>query len=656
MIAKNKNGQLPINILVYFCVALALFSAVALLTNNKITTISSDAELAGADFSTDIVRVNADCFDWYPDQLYVPDDFAGAGVDVAPQTEIRSSHSYGTYQAVLPLTPGKVYGLSAYSATYAMTLWVDGALLATVGEPGEDLESSSPKTNHFTVYFTPQTARTEIVVQRSDFVHAQGGQLYPLFVGEQDKITLMDQRTSLRGGIVVGNMLLAALFFFGIFLFFRNRKHFLFFSLSCLLLAVRTLFTSDKLIMLLLPNMNWFLSHKIEYMATIGFFIVFILYIDRMFDKRIPRLPVRIAVTLGVVELLLFLATPSTFYSLFMPWPTIADFIFVVVLFFFAGLAAFRGPREVRSEYVLLLAGALGFAVCAIMDLLRYMRYDDLNLIQVGMMIFVVANSLALTFNFKRMETEAEVVRRRERELTEKTNMLDSLNRMKTEFLATMSHEMQTPLTVISVDAQAANEILSEEQGSLEARELLGRMQNEAMRLGRMVRSTLELTAMREQAQSMAKLDFSALLKNSAESCRVLIEKQSNTLAVDVPIDLPPVYGDADLLAQVTQNILANASRYTKNGQVSVTATASDSGVKVVFADTGAGILPELLPHVCERGVSSDGTGYGLYLCKTVTDAHGGDIQIESEPSKGTAVTLTFPLYEGQLGGKSDER
>jgi signal transduction histidine kinase len=71
----------------------------------------------------------------------------------------------------------------------------------------------------------------------------------------------------------------------------------------------------------------------------------------------------------------------------------------------------------------------------------------------------------------------------------------------------------------------------------------------------------------------------------------------------------------------------------------------------ITVRDTGIGISSEILPRVFERGVSTDGTGYGLYLCKTIVESHGGKIWIESEPGNGATIYYTLPVYEGQFGG-----
>jgi signal transduction histidine kinase len=110
------------------------------------------------------------------------------------------------------------------------------------------------------------------------------------------------------------------------------------------------------------------------------------------------------------------------------------------------------------------------------------------------------------------------------------------------------------------------------------------------------------------------------------------------------------------MLLQVIYNIMGNASKHTQNGEITVSLNRAAGGLEAAIRDTGEGIAPEILPHVWERGVTSNGTGYGLSICKAfVEDIHGGRIRIESEPGKGTAVIFTLPLHSGELRMESGE-
>ncbi len=238
-----------------------------------------------------------------------------------------------------------------------------------------------------------------------------------------------------------------------------------------------------------------------------------------------------------------------------------------------------------------------------------------------------------------------------QKKLDEQNAVLAQANRVKTEFLANASHEMRTPLTVTSVNVQVVMKLL-ENMGEVindpEVGELLKNAQSEIMRLSRMVGGMLTLASMSENTDRQ-KLDFTKLLRSGIEMLRLTLAEKGNNLIIDIENELI-VFGNADLLAQVLSNLLQNARVHTENGTVTVSAKRQGQEVIVTVRDTGKGILQVLLPRVFERGVSDGGTGYGLYLCKTVVESHGGRIWIDSKPGNGTAVFYTLPVYEGQFG------
>lgn len=264
----------------------------------------------------------------------------------------------------------------------------------------------------------------------------------------------------------------------------------------------------------------------------------------------------------------------------------------------------------------------------------------------VGMVGSSISIGGALYFFFRLYDAQ-------HREMNKMNAVLEQVNRTKTEFIANTSHEMRTPLTVISVNVQTVMSILEDMDEAVndpEAGELLENAQSEIMRLSRMVGGMLSLASMSENIERR-KIDFSALLKSGVEMLQLTLGKHGNVIETNIEKGLS-VFGNADLLAQVLTNLLQNAGAYTANGRVTVSAKKTDNAIMVTVCDTGKGIDPLLLPRVFERGVSAGGTGFGLYLCKTVVESHGGRIWIESQPGEGTAVYYTLPVYEGQFGGE----
>ena len=148
----------------------------------------------------------------------------------------------------------------------------------------------------------------------------------------------------------------------------------------------------------------------------------------------------------------------------------------------------------------------------------------------------------------------------------------------------------------------------------------------------------------------MKSLDMTTLLTTCTEAYRVILEKRGNQLAVNIADNLPPVYGNGDLLIQVMVNLLSNANAATKDGKINIKGELkSDHSQFIVVAvtDTGSGISPKLLPHVFERKVTgTDSSGIGLAICKEIITSHGGEIRIESKAGEGTTVFFSLPIEE----------
>ena len=222
------------------------------------------------------------------------------------------------------------------------------------------------------------------------------------------------------------------------------------------------------------------------------------------------------------------------------------------------------------------------------------------------------------------------------------------IDRVRTDFVANISHELRTPIGAISLMA----ENLIAEMGESESARLAEIILNEVTRLNETVNDLLDL----------AKIEFDGLSKReSIQTARVIDEAvgrlRSAALAKSVMIvveDNPDmsVIGDRAQLVSAVGNLIDNAVKYSKQGSiVKIEVTREDGRMLISVADNGSGIAPEHLRRVFERFYRVDdarsrgtgGTGLGLAIVRHIALLHGGDVSVTSEVGVGSTFTLSIP-------------
>lgn len=218
---------------------------------------------------------------------------------------------------------------------------------------------------------------------------------------------------------------------------------------------------------------------------------------------------------------------------------------------------------------------------------------------------------------------------------------------LQAAFLADSSHELRRPLTVIrtNIDVLRSNDLTSEEQ-----RACLDEMAAEAEAMARLIADLLFLSREGEHAIEHKPVDLSALAREQAT--RLAEQAQGHHLTVQVE-DGVWVLGDQARLSQMMTNVLENALAYTPaGGEVALCLVCREGWAELKVSDNGIGIPPEELPRVFERffrgrgarAMRPQGSGLGLAIVRHVAEIHGGQVEVESSPGRGTTLTVRLPL------------
>jgi len=234
---------------------------------------------------------------------------------------------------------------------------------------------------------------------------------------------------------------------------------------------------------------------------------------------------------------------------------------------------------------------------------------------------------------------------------------IESKDDMQKQFLSSVSHDLRTPMTTIAgfIDGILDGAIPPEKQDYY-----LNIIKNEIQRLGRLVSSLLDISRLQSGDRKFDKRSF-----NICELCRQTIisfEQQFNEKKLDVEFNSDEydmwTWGDKDAINQVVYNLCHNAIKFSYPGgayRVKIS-NLEDEKIKFSVYNDGIGIAKEELPFVFDRFYKSDksrgldktGVGLGLFISKTIIDAHGGDIRVDSEYEKWCEFSFTLPTERGE--------
>ncbi|MGB9880297.1 MAG: sensor histidine kinase, partial [Anaerolineae bacterium] len=230
---------------------------------------------------------------------------------------------------------------------------------------------------------------------------------------------------------------------------------------------------------------------------------------------------------------------------------------------------------------------------------------------------------------------------------------LKELDRMKSDFISTVSHELRSPLHSISGYVQLLLDGKAPDKATQQ--ECLEIVYRQTQHLTNLINDLLDASRMESASLVLQKepVQMYLAVQEVLADLQPLAEQAQITLTNHLTPDLPVVFGDKERLKQVVRNLVHNAIKFTpKGGHVTISATVEPGRIVVSVQDDGIGIPAEALPRLFERFYQVDssstrragGTGLGLYICKQIVTAHGGEIWVKSQVGKGSTFSFTLPL------------
>ena len=249
-----------------------------------------------------------------------------------------------------------------------------------------------------------------------------------------------------------------------------------------------------------------------------------------------------------------------------------------------------------------------------------------------------------------------------EKRVDERTKELRLLNvelqkaiRVKSDFLTNISHELRTPLTAVMGYCDI---FLEKKIGEMNEQQLkfMTAIQKNSKSLLAQINNLLDLSKLEagKLAISEKDFDFSRLVSEATVSVEPMASKKNISITASLDPAVQTIFGDPDRMEQILINLLDNAIKFTDYGG-KITVSSKDLGEKVSISveDSGIGIKPEDHETIFEKFKQVEsilsrrypGSGIGLAIVKSLVEAHGGNIQVESTPGKGSKFTITIPKH-----------
>lgn len=545
-----------------------------------------------------------------------------------------SSVGYATYRltVLLPhhLSPLKLSMPDVYSA---YRFYVNGQLVAENGNVTTSAKNFVPHWQVNEVDIPAKTDTLKLLLQIANFVHSKGGTNQSILIGTKKIIELNSFRSNAIDLLLTGCLLMAGLFFLGLYLFGNRDKAILMFALFSIVYSYRILGTDNYVLHTLMPHLNWYLTIRLEYISLFAGIGLFGFYCHYLYPKdQNSKIVYSVGIVCGAFVIATLLLSPWYFTQLINPFIVVA-----VVCIFYVPYLYVKAYRNHRPGAAYSLISSFVLMSIFIITLLHYWgilpQMPMVNFI--GYMTFFFLQSLVLShrvsFTLKRANSQAA----------------EGL-KAKSEFLSTMSHEIRTPLNSVI----GLSHLLLKSEPRADQQEHLNAMIFSANNLLNIVNDILDYSKIEagKIAFENIEMDIAGLAGAVIKSLEATAQDKGLDLKLDLDASLKnTVFGDPTRTSQVITNLVHNAIKFTLKGTVTLSVTVRsqtehDIALCIEVKDTGIGISKEKQALIFERFTQADsstsrgfgGTGLGLSICKRILELQHSSLQLISKEGKGS--------------------
>lgn len=602
---------------------------------------------------------------------------------------------FATFRLVIELSEqdrNERLALGVPSIFHAYKLWVNGDLLAEVGEVGKDRSSVTPQLATKLVFFQPENDTVELVMQVANFHHKRGGITKYIEMGGSDVLTARTNLKIAAEMFITASLLVIGVYHLLLFVLRRKDKAPLYFGLFTLLFGIRSLLVGEVLITQLWPAIPWGLQFKIEYLILCSGGYIITMYYICIFPNYVSRWFLLGSRIVTGAFCIVVVVTPAIIYTKMLLM--IGVMVVLHMVYLMVGLVQ-AAVWRMEGALIFLMVSVVAL-VTVVNDFLYYNEWSPIgNTSPLGLLVFTIAQMILLSSRFTRAASNEERIARElqhannkltemnmnlERTVQERTHDLSaahddlrtSYDRLlhseqgRKKLLAYITHDLRLPLSSMLGYVEAVQDMVKPERNQ----QYLKYIQDNTIRINRMIEELSFLSHLEtgQVSYQIEPVQVAHFLRRFYEQYELVVRDAGLDFMLDIGDtdaqrpNLPVVEMDVQRLEQALFNLVSNAMKFTSSGGLVRIKLAVDEENSTRYAiisvqDSGMGIPPDQLEQIFDRNYRYDrpgmekgveGSGLGLAICREIVQAHGGTVRAESDGKTGSIFYISLPCIHGE--------
>ncbi len=586
-----------------------------------------------------------------PRYIYVPgfwnSAIPGAGF-------FKPAFGYATYKLKIFCPQGSSHlDLKFLTVASNYKLFVNGRQLMEIGKVGTSAATASPEYLPAIVPVQPLNNELNLVIQVSNFNYSTGGLWDYIKLGTHQQVQSSWIKSIGIDFFIAGSFFLIGVYFLIIFFYFNKRPASLYFSLFCMLVAIRPLVT-DELAILYISDWSWQLIKHIEFISLYLSVPVLSLFSYELFPKEFSKKILRIILIVSAPFVLLAIFGPPYVFRY-----GLKPFQLIMVLTAIFGLSVYgKAVKNRRPGSIYFLMGFIILFITIINDILyNSLIIKSANLIYPGIFIFIISQAMALSRQFFRAFSRLELLNnelavinnelnQKNIEIKEANDKLTKLNSELDILVSRTSHDLRSPITSVV----ALVHIIKNETDEAKRFGYLDMQLNTLQRLNVLITEILDFSRNKRSSLSFELVDFTELLKSALHDHQFA----DNSVHIEriFEVNQDEIFiSDISRINMILNNLISNGLKYhdkeKENPYLKVMINANIREATIKVADNGTGIGENDLEHIFTMFYQADnafkGSGLGLYIVKEAVEKLGGTIKIDSVLKEGTTFTVVIP-------------